>query len=148
MGGHFEKLRWLFHLSICINVIKWNVSSTNGSAFWETHVDVSLFQIALPHFYFSSFLWYLAGVKRQNDKKKLLVFYTSTKVRSEALAKHLQNKHPSTLGTSDLGMCLFWKSSHITLHITSSEFTYQGVYPNTYSLKPYHIPNQHGYLYI
>jgi hypothetical protein len=48
-------------------------------------------------------------------------------------ARHLQNKHPSTLGSSDLGRCLFWKSSHITLHITSSEFTYQGVYPHTYT---------------
>jgi hypothetical protein len=143
MGRHFEKLHWVFHLSICLLyqvecvLSKWKSILRNSCGCFT-------FQNALPHFSFSSFLWYLAGVKRQNDKKKLVVFYTRTKWG----ARHLQNKHPLTLGPSDLGRCLFWKSSHITLYITSSEFTYQGVYPNTYSLKPYHMPNQHCYLFI
>jgi len=124
-------------------VIKWNVSSTNGSAFWESHVGVSLFKM-LSLIYILVLSCDTWQVSRDKKKKKLLVFYTSTKWG----ARHLQNKHPSTLGPSDLGRCLFWKSSHITLYITSSQFIYQGVYPNTYSLKPYHIPNQDWYLFI
>jgi hypothetical protein len=58
----------VLHSSICLHyqveyvLRKWKCILRNSCGCYT-------FQNALPHFYFSSFLWYLAGVKRQNDKK-------------------------------------------------------------------------------
>lgn len=119
-------------------IINCNVSSANRRAFWETPVGVSLVNMIMllsgmcppqMEVHFEKLMWVFHfskcfasffnlvlscntwQVSTDKIKKKLLVFYTSTNWG----VRHLQNKHPSTLGPSALGRCLFWECS--TRHI-------------------------------